>query len=206
MNTEKCESLIEVLTKYVGWGVTWSNSEGYLLLRNESPLGEDISFEFEYDDEFVESDIVRLHDDINSMYESFDSQDHAVSLYNLHGSNGAPTDLEELLHDALMIKNILKDLESILDVARGKVEGDITYNDMINLSNLFNYQYDTLEMENDISNMLKREYDFTEHIIQNILSKAWEIFDSHRMDYAYFDCQMFLDECLNLADLVKDCI
>lgn len=111
-----------------------------------------------------------------------------------------------VLHDALMIKNILKDLESILNVARGKVEGDITYNDMINLSNLFNYEYDTLEMENDISNMLKREYDFTEHIIQNILSKAWEIFDSHRMDYAYFDCQMFLDECLNLADLVKDCI
>ena len=208
MNTEKCELLIEALTEYVGWGVTWSNSEGYLLLQNESPLGVDISFKFEYDDEFVESDIVRLHSVVNSLCESFDSQEQAVILdiYYLHSFNGDSTNLEELLHDALMTKNTLSDLESILDVARGKVEGDITYNDIINLSNLFNYEYDIAEMENDISNMLKSEYDFTDYIIISILSKVGEIFNSHREDYTYADCQTFLDECLNLADLVEDCI
>ena len=109
MNTEQIKTLLTQSMEDIGWGVYWKN--GYVIFGNESPLGEDISFELDYKNPINESIIEALYNRVFALYFYFNYQDHAVEWYNLHGKSGAPTDLEALLEDAQDILEIYKKLE-----------------------------------------------------------------------------------------------
>lgn len=117
MNTEQIKTLITQSMEDIGWGVSWKDS--YVLFNNESPLGEDISFELDYGDHFDENTIEDLYNHVFELYFYFNCQDHAVEWYNTNGENGAPTDLEALLEDAQDILKIYRDLEhTVYDLLR----------------------------------------------------------------------------------------
>lgn len=109
MNTEQIKALLTQTMENIDWGVRWGN--GYVTFSNESPLGEDISFDFDYGDNFNKSIIEDLYNYVFELYFYFNYQDHAVEWYNLHGKSGAPTDLEALLEDAQDILEIYRELE-----------------------------------------------------------------------------------------------
>lgn len=109
MSTEQIKALLTQSMENIGWGVRWEN--GYATFSNESPLGEDISFDFDYGDNFNKSIIEDLYNYVFELYFYFNYQDHAVEWYNLHGKSGAPTDLEALLEDAQDILKIYRELE-----------------------------------------------------------------------------------------------
>lgn len=109
MNTEQIKTLITESMEDIGWGVYWK--DGYVIFDNKSPLGEDISFEFDYEDNFDENTIEDLYNYVFELYFYFNWQDHAVEWYNLHGEHGAPTDLEALLEDSQDVLKIYKELE-----------------------------------------------------------------------------------------------
>ena len=73
------------------------NSDGYdIELEYWSDLGEDVLIPLAVN-ELTEEEI------IHAMYEcveSFDAEEHATNLYNLHGAGGTPTSLRDLLTDA----------------------------------------------------------------------------------------------------------
>lgn len=109
MNTEQIKTLLTQSMENIGWGVYWK--DGYIIFGNESPLGEDISFEFDYGDHFNKSTIEDLYNHVFELYFYFNWQDHAVEWYNMNGKNGAPTDLEALLEDSQDILKIYRELE-----------------------------------------------------------------------------------------------
>lgn len=109
MNTEQIKTLITQSMEDIGWGVYWK--DGYVIFGNESPLGEDISFELDYGKHFNKSTIEDLYNHVFELYFYFNWQDHAVEWYNTNGENGAPTDLEALLEDAQDILKIYRELE-----------------------------------------------------------------------------------------------
>lgn len=109
MSTEQIKALLTQSMENIDWGVRWEN--GYVTFSNESPLGEDISFDFDYGDNFNKSIIEDLYNYVFELYFYFNYQDHAVEWYNLHGKSGAPTDLEALLEDAQDILEIYRELE-----------------------------------------------------------------------------------------------
>lgn len=109
MSTEQIKALLTQSMEDIGWGVYWK--DGYVTFGNESPLGEDISFELDYGNHFNKSTIEDLYNHAFELYFYFNWQDHAVEWYNLNGENGAPTDLDALLEDAKNILKIYKELE-----------------------------------------------------------------------------------------------
>lgn len=109
MSTEQIKALLTQSMEDIGWGVYWK--DGYVIFGNESPLGEDISFELDYEDHFNKSTIEDLYNHVFELYFYFNWQAHAVEWYNLNGENGAPTDLDALLADAKDILKIYKELE-----------------------------------------------------------------------------------------------
>ena len=110
MSTEQIKTLITKSMENIGWGVRWEN--GYVTFSNESPLGEDISFELNYrEDHFIKSIIQDLYNRAFALHFYFNYQDHAAEWYNMHGKNGAPTDLYALLKDAQDILEIYIELE-----------------------------------------------------------------------------------------------
>lgn len=109
MNTEQIKTLITQSMEDIGWSVYWK--DGYVIFGNESPLGEDISFELDYEDYFNKSIIQALYNQAFALHFYFNYQDHAVEWYNLHGEHGTPTDLYALLEDAKDILEIYRELE-----------------------------------------------------------------------------------------------
>lgn len=109
MNTEQIKTLITQSMEDIGWGVYWK--DGYVIFGNESPLGEDISFELDYEDHFNKSIIQALYNQAFTLHFYFNYQDHAVEWYNLQGEHGTPTDLYALLEDAKDILEIYGELE-----------------------------------------------------------------------------------------------
>ena len=112
MNTEQIKTLLTQSMEDIGWGVYWKN--GYVIFGNESPLGEDISFELDCKNPINESIIEDLYNRVFELYFYFNCQDHAVEWYNMNGKSGAPTDLEALLEDAQDILEIYKELEHVV--------------------------------------------------------------------------------------------
>lgn len=99
-----------------GFTAHFDGEEDYVTFEAHSPLGEDISFDVDYDDEpFNEDEYISDHDayffkvivrELKVMGKCFDADDHAVFWYETHGRSGAPTDLRTLLNDAQAIKNM----------------------------------------------------------------------------------------------------
>jgi hypothetical protein len=76
-----------------------------------SDLGEDVLITLVIDE-------LSTEEILHAMYlyeESFDAEDHATELYNLHGQGGTPTSLRALLNDA---DEQQKKLEEIYEVMR----------------------------------------------------------------------------------------
>ena len=97
-------------------GLTTFFREDSVYFEAHSPLGEDISLEIDHDefpfnedayikdeDAYVFKVIVR---ELSGYFKCFNADAHAVELWNLHGTTGAPTDLRTLLNDAQAIKNM----------------------------------------------------------------------------------------------------
>ena len=72
-----------------------------MLLGNESPLGEDISFEISVDSPAS---------DIYMAYEDFDVDNHVEMLVPMRGTRGVPDSIGALVHDAGEIEKMLEEL------------------------------------------------------------------------------------------------
>lgn len=103
-----------------GFTTHFDGEEDYVTFEAHSPLGEDISFDVDYDDvPFNEDEYISDHDayffkvivrELKTMGEYFDVDDHAVFWRETNGRSGGPTDLQELLEDARYIKIMYQDL------------------------------------------------------------------------------------------------
>ena len=113
-------------------GFTTFFREDSVYFEAHSPLGEDISIEIEYDafpfiedmyikdkDAYVFKVIVR---ELSGYFKCFNADAHEVELWNLHGTTGAPTDLQKLLDDAKEIKKMYKMLYVYLDDLHKELE------------------------------------------------------------------------------------
>ena len=90
--------------------------EDYVTFEAHSPLGEDISFDVDYDETpFNEDEYISDRDayffkvivrELKYMGMCFNVEEHAVMLWETHKKSEAPTDLRTLLNDAQAIKNM----------------------------------------------------------------------------------------------------
>lgn len=101
-------------------GFTTFFREDSVYFEAHSPLGEDISLEIDHDAfPFVEDMYIKDKDayvfkvivrEMSGYFKCFNADAHAVELWNLHGTTGAPTDLKKLLKDARCIKIMYQNL------------------------------------------------------------------------------------------------
>lgn len=117
---EFLEDRIYATAKECGFTTYFDGQEDYVTFEAHSPLGEDISFDVDYDEvPFNEDEYISDHDayffkvivrEIKSMCKCFDEEYHAVMWFNLYGEHGTPTDLKALLEDARCIKILYQNL------------------------------------------------------------------------------------------------
>lgn len=113
---EFLEDRIYDVAQECGFTAHFDGEEEYVTFEAHSPLGEDISFDVDYDEvPFNEDEYISDHDayffkvivrELKAIGKYFDVDEHAVILYEIHRKNGAPTDLRALLNDAQTIKNM----------------------------------------------------------------------------------------------------
>lgn len=113
---EELEDRIYDVAQECGFTAHFDGEEEYVTFEAHSPLGEDISFDVDYDEEpFNEDEYISDHDayffkvivrELKAIGKYFDVEEHAVFWYETSGKNGAPTDLRTLLNDAQAIKNM----------------------------------------------------------------------------------------------------
>lgn len=100
---EELFELIEEAGNEIDWGVKWDNALTYLEFINNSPEGEDISFDLNLEEiNTLESVVHELYE----YWEDFNAYDHAVMWYQTEGKYGGPTDLRILIDDAENIKDM----------------------------------------------------------------------------------------------------
>lgn len=117
---EFLEDRIYDVAQECGFTVHFDGEEEYVTFEAHSPLGEDISFDVDYDEEpFNEDEYIFDHDayffkvivrELKAIGKYFDVDEHAVFWYETNGKNGAPTDLKKLLEDARYIKIMYQNL------------------------------------------------------------------------------------------------
>lgn len=117
---EELEDRIYDVAQECGFTAHFGGEEDYVTFEAHSPLGEDISFDVDYDDEpFNEDEYISDHDayffkvivrELKVMCKYFDVDDHAVFWWETHGRSGAPKDLKKLLEDARCIKIMYQNL------------------------------------------------------------------------------------------------
>ena len=113
---EFLEDRIYETAQLCGFITCFDREEDYVTFEAHSPLGEDISFDVDYDETpFNEDEYISDHDayffkvivrELKAIGKYFDVEEHAVMWWNMHGEKGAPTDLRTLLNDAQAIKNM----------------------------------------------------------------------------------------------------
>lgn len=101
-------------------GFTTFFHEDYVTFEAHSPLGEDISFDVDYDETpFNEDEYISDHDayffkvivrESKAMGRCFDAEERAVSNWKYKTKRGLPTDLQALLDDARCIKIMYQNL------------------------------------------------------------------------------------------------
>ncbi len=197
---ERLEKILVRVVEDKGWGFKFNKEESYLLLSNSSPEGEDISIEINFENGF---DIDYLFEEIESTYNDFDCQDHAVMWYETHGSNGAPTDLEVLMKDAKDIENMYGDLLAVIELIMEKEKGKLELSDIKELINEHDYKYEyerygSEELDNDIAHALVYEYGLTEDIAVAIINRAKNLFDPDEDD--------LIDQCASDGEFARECI
>lgn len=117
---EFLEDRIYETAKECGFITHFDSEEDYVTFEAHSPLGEDISFDVDYDEEpFNEDEYISDHDayffkvivrELKYMGMCFNVEEHAVMLWNMHREKGVPKDLEKLLEDARYIKILYQNL------------------------------------------------------------------------------------------------
>lgn len=117
---EELEDRIYDVAQECGFTAHFDGEEEYVTFEAHSPLGEDISFYVDYDEEpFNEDEYISDHDayffkvivrELKAIGKYFDVDEHAVFCYKTNGKNGAPTDLKKLLEDARYIKIMYQNL------------------------------------------------------------------------------------------------
>lgn len=196
---KKLEKVLIDVVENEGWGFDFNEEDGYLLLPNSSPEGEDISIEVFFENGF---DIDCLFEEICSIYTDFNYQDHAAMWFDTHGSNGAPTDLEVLIEDAKAIEGMYENLMTVIELIAKKEKGELELTEIKELINKYGYVYEEYgfeELTNDIMHALMYEYDLTENIAEEIVYRVTNIFDPN-------DKEIFIDECSKDGEFVKKCI
>ena len=103
-----------------GFITCFDGEEDYVTFEAHSPLGEDISFDVDYDETpFNEDEYISDRDayffkvivrELKAMGKYFDVEEHAVMWWNMHREKGVPKDLEKLLEDARYIKIMYQNL------------------------------------------------------------------------------------------------
>lgn len=86
--------------------VSIQEDERYVEFEYWSDLGEDCIISLQLED-FTLNDL--LHELFNYA-DSFDAEEHATMLYNLHGQGGTPTSIRDLLEDADEQQKLLDDI------------------------------------------------------------------------------------------------
>lgn len=102
--TDKQRKICEDL----GWKIYEDEDDEYITLSQDSPLGEDFSFEV---------NPKNITEDVRDRWLHFDPDKHAVEWFNakLNGDNSIPWDLRSLLDDAEEIGEMLDRLATALE-------------------------------------------------------------------------------------------
>lgn len=103
LSKEELFKLIKEAGNEIDWGVKWDNALTYLEFINNSPEGEDISFDLNSEEINTLESVVH---DLYEYWEDFNAYDHAVMWYQTGGKYGGPTDLRILIDDAEDIKDM----------------------------------------------------------------------------------------------------
>lgn len=97
--------------------VSIQEDERYVEFEYWSDLGEDCIITLQLED-FTLDD---LFHELFNYADSFDAEEHATMLYNLHGQGGTPTSIRDLLDDADEQQELL---DNLVDEARDIVRED----------------------------------------------------------------------------------
>ena len=106
---KQMEKLLDKVTeKYdLSYSLNGNEKDGYNIeIEYWSDLGEDVLIYLHLEELSFEE----LLKEMSEYYNSFDAEDHATELYNLHGSRGTPTSLRLLLQDADEQEEMLKNI------------------------------------------------------------------------------------------------
>lgn len=130
---EFLEDRIYDVAQECGFTAHFGGEEDYVTFEAHSPLGEDISFDVDYDEvPFNEDEYISDHDayffkvivrELKAMGKCFDVEKHAVFWYEAYGKNGVPADLKELLKDARYIKIMYQNLYLHMRDLKKELEG-----------------------------------------------------------------------------------
>lgn len=103
LSKEELFKIIEEAGNEIDWGVKWDSALTYLEFINNSPEGEDISFDLNSEEINTLESVIH---DLYEYWEDFNAYDHAVMWYQTEGKYGGPTDLRILIDDAENIKDM----------------------------------------------------------------------------------------------------
>ena len=130
---EELEDRIYDVAQECGFTAHFDGEEEYVTFEAHPPLGEDISFDVDYDEEPLnEDEYISDHDayffkvivrELKAIGKYFDVEKHAVFWYETYGKNGVPTDLKELLKDARYIKIMYQNLYLHMRDLKKELEG-----------------------------------------------------------------------------------